>query len=260
MSDTKAQPQQKLKSTWDVTIVGAGLAGSECAYQLAKSGFKVGLIEMRPTTMTPAHKTAFAAELVCSNSFGSQAFDSASGQLKWESFKLDSLILRCGMDNRVPAGQALAVDRLQFSMQVQKHLVTHPNIEIISDQITSLNHLPRPVIIATGPLTANPLVSHLQQHFNHEFLYFFDAIAPIVATDSIDFNFAWRQSRYDKGSADYINCPLTKLEYYQLVDQIKQARKIEPKHFEITPYFEGCMPIEAMVEQDAVCCKLCFPP
>jgi methylenetetrahydrofolate--tRNA-(uracil-5-)-methyltransferase len=241
---------RQLATKWDVTIVGAGLAGSECAFQLASKGFKVGLVEMRPEHLSPAHKTPYAGELVCSNSFGSLASQQASGQLKWEAEKLDSLILKQAYDFQVPAGQALAVDRQKFSESLHKKIVSHPLITFIpSFTIKSLEDLPRPAVIATGPLTDPSLSLSLQEHFGDEFLYFFDAIAPIIATDSIDFHTAWKQSRYDKGGDDYINCPLTEAQYFSFIEEIQKARKIEPKDFEKTPFFESCMPIEVMVER-----------
>jgi len=240
---------RELAANWDVTVVGAGLAGSECAFQLASRGLKVGLIEMRGAFLTPAHKTEKAAELVCSNSFGSQTPGTAPYQLKWEARKLNSFILAQAMINQIPAGQALAVDRERFSLSVHQALLSHPNIDFVTYRITSLEELPRPAVVATGPLTDLEFAKSLQKHFGDEFLYFFDAIAPIIATDSINFDVAWRQSRYDKGGDDYINCPLNNDQYFQLIDEISKARKIEPKHFEETPFFEGCMPIEAMVER-----------
>ncbi|MFN8846417.1 MAG: methylenetetrahydrofolate--tRNA-(uracil(54)-C(5))-methyltransferase (FADH(2)-oxidizing) TrmFO [Bdellovibrionales bacterium] len=232
-----------------VTVVGAGLAGSECAWQLAQMGFEVELIEMRPENQTPAHKTEKFAELVCSNSFGSLSETSATAQLKWEAEKLNSLILACAKKAYVPAGQALGVDREWFSQLVTEHLRAHKNIRISSREIKNLEELPRPCVIATGPLTSDSLSQSLQNHFGGDFLYFFDAIAPIIDTDSINMDVAWKADRYDKGTPDYINCPLDKEQYNRLITEIQNARKIEPKHFEITPFFEGCMPIEVMVER-----------
>ena len=234
-----------------VSVVGAGLAGSECAYQLASRGWKVTLFEMRSETMTPAHKTSKFAELVCSNSFGSETDYSAPGQLKWEAEKLGSLILQCAKKAQIPAGMALGVDREVFSEEVTKAVSSHPNIEVVCKKISSLSEIPRPVIIATGPLTEDDLANDLVKHMGDEFLYFFDAIAPIIDADSIDMNLAWKANRWDEKSesGDYINCPLTKEQYYSFIEEIKAARKIEPKDFETTPYFEGCMPVEAMIER-----------
>lgn len=240
---------RELAANWNITVVGAGLAGSECALQLASFGLKVGLIEMRPLMTSPAHKTKSAAELVCSNSFGSQTPGSAPHQLKWEADLLGSYILQHAKHHQVPAGQALAVDRDVFAESVHQLILNHSHIEYVSYVVTNLEELPRPAVIATGPLTDLDLAKSMQTHFGDEFLYFFDAIAPIVATDSINFEIAWKQSRYDKGGDDYINCPLNKEQYFQLINEIKAARKIEPKHFEKTPFFEGCMPIEVMVDR-----------
>lgn len=236
-------------STEKITVVGAGLAGSECAWQLAEMGYQVELIEMRGQTQTPAHKTDQFAELVCSNSFGSMAQTSATGQLKWEAEKLGSIILKCAKDAYVPAGQALGVDRELFAKLVTQALKSHPRIKFSNRVVESLDEIPRPAVIATGPLTHDGLSQSLQKHFGGDFLYFFDAIAPIVDTDTINMDIAWKADRYDKGTPDYINCPLNKEQYNNLIQEIQNARKIEPKHFEITPFFEGCMPIEVMVER-----------
>lgn len=232
-----------------ISVVGAGLAGSECAYQLAERGFRVNLYEMRPTVTTPAHKTAKPAELVCSNSFGSQADHSAAGQLKREALNWNSFILKTALKHSVPAGMALAVDRERFSDEVSRTLYEHPRIEVIAKAIESLDEVSRPAVIATGPLTHGPLAKDLAQHFDEDTLYFFDAIAPIIDADSIDLSKVWRADRYDRGTEDYLNCPLTKDQYYHLIDEIKSARKTEPKEFEKTPYFDGCMPIEAIIER-----------
>ncbi len=233
-----------------VHVVGAGLAGSECAYQLAKQGFNVVLHEMRPQIMTPAHKTAKAAELVCSNSFGSQAGTSAPGQLKWEAELLGSLILRSAQENSVPAGQALGIDRERFSQAVTDELKKNSRIQFSDRCISSIEDVPRPAVIATGPLTADALSKSIHEHFGNEHLYFFDAIAPVIDADSIDMTKAWKQSRWDKGEADYINCPMSKDQYYAFIEEVIKAEKVEPKEFEKnTPFFEGCMPIEEMVRR-----------
>lgn len=232
-----------------MTVVGAGLAGSECALQLAERGINVVLYEMRGQTMTPAHKTPDFAELVCSNSFGSMGDNSGPGQLKWEAAKLNSRILAVARDAAVPAGQALGVDRELFARLVTQMVSSHPRIKIRREPVRSLSSLPRPVVLATGPLTHDELAEDLRKHFGDEFLYFFDAIAPIVDADSIDTTIAWKQDRYDKGTADYFNCPMNKEEYDLFIREITNARKIEPKHFETTDFFEGCMPIEVMVDR-----------
>lgn len=232
-----------------VHVVGAGLAGSECALQLAHRGFHVVIHEMRGEVMTPAHKTSDFAELVCSNSFGSTGDNSAPGQLKWEAEQLGSFLLQAGFETAVPAGQALGVDRERFARAVTAMIENHPNIEIKREPIHSLKDVPRPTVIATGPLTSEALAEDLRKHFGDEFLYFFDAIAPIVDADTIDTTIAWKQDRYDKGTADYYNCPMNKEEYDHFIAEITKARKIEPKHFETTSFFEGCMPIEVMVDR-----------
>ena len=235
--------------TSKIHIVGAGLAGSECAWQLAELGLKVQLYEMRPKISTPAHKTGGFAELVCSNSFGSLTDYSAPGQLKWEAEALGSLILKAGKEAAVPAGMALGVDRVRFSESITKALKNHPNIEIVEKAVESLDDVPRPAVIATGPLTHTPLAKSMRAHFDDEFLYFFDAIAPIIDADSIDDTVAFKADRFGRGNGDYYNCGLRKEQYYDLIESIKGARKIESKEFEKTPYFDGCMPIEAIIER-----------
>ena len=239
-----------------ITVVGAGLAGSECALQLADLGYKVDLIEMRGVKQTPAHKTDHFAELVCSNSFGSMGEASPPGQLKWEAEKLNSYILKYAKEAFVPAGQALGIDRERFAQAVTEAVSKNPNITVKREVVTSLDQIPRPAVIATGPLTDEALAESLQKHFGDEFLYFFDAIAPIIDADSINTEIAWKANRYDKvaesvdaSQGDYYNCPMNKEQYKNFIQAITDARKIEPKHFETTDFFEGCMPIEAMVER-----------
>ena len=249
LSKTPGASQQVVDSSQTtaefISVVGAGLAGSECAWQLAEKGHKVRLFEMRSLKLTPAHKTADFAELVCSNSFGSLSDTSATGQLKWEAKKLNSLILSCAVETQVPAGQALGVDREKFAAYVSQKIRSHSNIEVIAQVVNDLTDVPRPAVIATGPLTDDLLSKSIQNHFGQDFCYFFDAIAPIIDTDSINMDIAWKADRYDKGTPDYINCPLNKEEYNRLIEEIEKAQKIEPKHFESTQFFEGCMPIEA---------------
>lgn len=232
-----------------ISVVGAGLAGSECALQLAEKGFKVTLFEMRGVKSTPAHKTDQFAELVCSNSFGSLSEVSAPGQLKWEAEQLGSFILKAAKECAVPAGQALGIDREKFSALVTKWVEAHPNITVEKRVVESIDDVPRPAVIATGPLTDDSLAQSLKMHFEDQFLYFFDAIAPIIAADSINTEIAWKADRYGKGTPDYYNCPLNKEEYFNFIDEVEKARKIEPKDFETTDFFEGCMPIETMVER-----------
>lgn len=236
-----------------IHIVGGGLAGSECALTLAELGHNVILYEMRSETMTPAHKTGYCAELVCSNSFGTMNPGAAPGQLKWEAELLGSHILKTAKDTAVPAGQALGIDRELFAKAITEKIRVHPRITLDTKVVRSLSDVPRPAVIATGPLTHPELAADLQAHFGSSFLYFFDAIAPIIDADTIDYEKVWRADRYDKGTPDYLNCPLSRDEYFKLMEEIKAARKIESKdfekEFESTPYFEGCMPIEAMVER-----------
>ncbi len=232
-----------------ISVIGAGLAGSECALQLAQFGFQVDLYEMRSDTMTPAHKTEKFAELVCSNSFGSLGVDSAPGQLKWEANQLKSFILSAAKFSQVPAGQALGVDREVFSAKVTELVRNHPNISVHNQVIHSISEVTRPTVIATGPLTHDDLSKSLQEHFGGDFLYFFDAIAPIIDSDSIKTEIAWKADRYDKGTPDYFNCPMNKDQYFAFIDAVREAKKIEPKHFETTNFFEGCMPIEVMVDR-----------
>ncbi len=239
-----------LNDTRAITVVGGGLAGSECAFQLAEMGHSVVLYEMRCGTgkLTPAHKTNKLAELVCSNSFGSTTDYSAPGQLKWEAEKMGSLILRCARAAAVPAGMALGVDRELFAELVTEAVRKHPRIEIRHDVIRSLDDIPRPAVIATGPLTDGDLAQSMRDHFDGEFLYFFDAIAPIIDYDTINQFVVYRADRFGKGNKDYLNCPMERDQYFALVEAIKTARKIEPKEFEKdTPFFEGCMPVEEIV-------------
>ncbi len=233
-----------------ICVVGAGLAGSECAYQLAQLGHQVHLYEMRPKTMTPAHKTSLFGELVCSNSLGSLTDYSAPGQLKWEARKHGSIVLEAAELARVPAGMALGVDRTIFAQHITDKVRSHPNIKVIEETVLSIDEIPRPAVIATGPLTHDSLSQSLKDHFDGDFLYFYDAIAPIIDSESIDYDITWKADRWGKGTNDYINCPLNKEQYFNLIEEIKAARKVEPKDFEKdVKYFEGCMPVEAVVER-----------
>lgn len=236
-----------------VHIIGGGLAGSEAAWQLARAGLKVVLHEMRPHTPTDAHQTGGLAELVCSNSFRSDDHEAnAVGLLHEEMRRSDSLIIAAADAHKVPAGSALAVDRDGFSNHVEKALEAEPLVEIMREEIQGL---PPDnwdsVIIATGPLTSKPLAEAVANLTGETGLAFFDAIAPIVYKDSIDFDKAWFQSRYDKGDgADYINCPLDETQYEAFLDAILAAEKAEFRDWEKdTPYFEGCLPIEVMAER-----------
>ena len=233
----------------EIYVVGGGLAGSECALQLADRGYFVHLYEMKPVQFSPAHKSPTLAEIVCSNSFGSQSEGSAPHQLKWEAEVMNSHILRTAKVNAVPAGQALSVDRERFSSDMDSIVKANPNIKIHPEVVTSLDELPRPLVIATGPLTAASLAQSMQDHFGGNFLYFFDAIAPIIDVDSINMDICWKADRYAKGTDDYINCPFNKEQYWNFVREIEAAKKVEPKDFEKAAFFEGCMPIEEMVSR-----------
>jgi methylenetetrahydrofolate--tRNA-(uracil-5-)-methyltransferase len=229
-----------------VTVIGAGLAGSEASYQLAKRGFKVKLYEMRPKKLTPAHKTGGFAELVCSNSLRANSLENAVGLLKEEMRLLDSLIIRCADTTQVPAGGALAVDRDVFSEKVTEEIVNHPNIEVIYDELTDIPE--GPVIIATGPLTSDALSESIKKLIDEEYLYFFDAAAPIVELESINMDIAYMKSRYDKGEADYINCPMTEDQFNHWYDELINAKAVEIKDFELK-VFEGCMPFEEIARR-----------
>jgi len=239
-----------------ITIVGAGLAGSEAAWQAARAGRLVRLVEMRPARMTEAHRTGQAAELVCSNSFRSdETFASAVGLLHEEMRRAGSLILACADAHRVPAGAALAVDREGFSAAVTAALEAEPNIFRETALVEALPDTGE-TVIATGPLTAAPLAEDIRRLTGEESLAFFDAIAPIVHREAIDMSVAWMQSRWDKGSevpgggADYINCPLDRDQYYAFVAALLAGEKTEFRDFEkATPYFDGCLPIEVMAER-----------
>jgi len=230
----------------EVTVIGAGLAGSEASYQLAKRGFKVKLYEMRPKKLTPAHKTGLFAELVCSNSLRSNSLENAVGLLKEEMRMLDSLIIRCADKAQVPAGGALAVDRNIFSEMVTSEIRNNPNIEVIEEEITTIPE--GPVIIASGPLTSDTLSDEIKKLINEEYLYFFDAAAPIVEFDSINMDKAYKKSRYDKGLADYINCPMTEEQYNAWYYELVRAKAVEIKEFELK-VFEGCLPFEEIARR-----------
>ena len=233
-----------------IHIIGAGLAGSEAAWQLAQNGIKVIIHEMRPLKTSPAHKTSKSAELVCSNSLRSDDYtNSAIGLLHQEMRMLGSLIMEAADKTKVPAGGALAVDRESFSEYVDSKLKNHPNIEFVNEEVCSLPDNQQ-TIIASGPLTSPDLVDAILKEIKGEGLNFFDAIAPVIYKDSIDFSKAWYQSRYDKGDKfDYINCPLTEEQYYDFVDELLKAEKVEFHDFEKASYFDGCLPIEVMAER-----------
>ena len=232
-----------------IRVVGAGLAGSEAAYQLAKRGYQVDLYEMRPKQMTPVHVTENFAELVCTNSFRSDALTNAAGLLKEEMRILDSVIMKAADENRLPAGSALAVDREHFSKQVQKRLESFDNINVIREELTEID--PNiPTIIATGPLTSDSLSQSIAKLVDEDALYFYDAVAPIVDKDSINFDIAYRKSRYDKGDGkDYINCPMNKQEFEAFHAALLEAELAPMREFEDVKVFEACMPIETMAKR-----------
>lgn len=230
-----------------VTIIGAGLAGSEACYQLIKRGIPVRLIEMRPKHMSPAHQSERFAELVCSNSLRSDSLNNAVGILKEEMRHLDSLIMKCADEHRVPAGSALAVDRVGFSQAVTDHLSNHPLVEVVHEEI---DHIPDgPVIIASGPLTSDALAKAIQEYTHEDYFHFYDAAAPIIEKDSIDFSKAYIKSRYDKGEAAYINCPMTKEEFDAFYQELIHAETAQLHDIDEETYFEGCMPFEEMARR-----------
>jgi methylenetetrahydrofolate--tRNA-(uracil-5-)-methyltransferase len=241
-----------------LTIIGGGLAGSEAAWQAAQRGLDVRLYEMRPARSTGAHLSGDFAELVCSNSLGSNLPDRASGVLKNELRALNSMLLECAEAAALPAGAALAVDREDFARHVTKKIQSHPNIQIIREEVTEIPQTP--VIVASGPLTSERLSQSIAKLSSGEHLFFFDAIAPIVHADSINMEVAFRASRYDKGEADegdYINCPFSKDEYYAFVSALQNAERIQLRSFEEAiqsgvkagQFFEGCLPVEVIASR-----------
>ncbi len=230
-----------------VTVVGAGLAGAEAAWQLAQRGIAVELIDMKPQKKTPAHHSDSFAELVCSNSFRGDRLENAVGLLKEELRRLDSLILSCAEETRVEAGGCLAVDRQAFADAVTKKLRNHKNITIRAEEITSVPEAP--VIIATGPLTSDSLSKAIGEYFGTEYLHFFDAAAPLVTAESVDMEKAWWQSRYDRGTPDYVNCGMNREEYFAFIQELVSAQEAEVHGFEDKNVFEGCMPVEVMARR-----------
>ena len=252
--------------TPEVTVVGAGMAGSEAAWQLAEAGLRVALVEMKPCAMSPAHQSPLLGELVCSNSLRSDDAVAPAGLLKHELRRCGSLVIACADRHRVPAGQALAVERFGFARAITERLALHPNIRIERRPIEELPD--GPVIVCTGPLTEGALGEVIRAELGGDRMYFYDAIAPIVAAESIDWDFAFRASRWgrdsepdpeaeatdasaggDVGVGDYVNCPLTKIEYDGFVEAVNAGRKVLPHDFEEPKYFESCMPIEVMAER-----------
>ena len=230
-----------------VKVIGAGLAGSEAAWQLAQRGISVELMEMKPEKKSPAHHTDTFAELVCSNSLRGDRLENAVGLLKEELRRLDSLIIACADATRVEAGGCLAVDRQGFSDLVTEKIRNHPNITVIPGEVTEVPE--GPVIIATGPLTSDTFSDAIGKYFGVDYLHFFDAAAPLVTADSIDMDKAWWQSRYDRGTPDYINCAMDKEEYLAFLKELISAEEAEVHGFEDKRVFEGCMPVEVMARR-----------
>ncbi|MCH8028614.1 MAG: methylenetetrahydrofolate--tRNA-(uracil(54)-C(5))-methyltransferase (FADH(2)-oxidizing) TrmFO [Candidatus Dadabacteria bacterium] len=236
-----------------VTVIGAGLAGSEAAHQAAKFGLRVRLYEMRPNTTTPAHQTPDFAELVCSNSLKSASTENASGILKEEMLLLRSITIAAALRCRVPAGKALAVDRAKFSGRISRELEGNPLIEVVREEVSELPPATQgPVIIATGPLTSPKFTEQIREITGSEHLYFFDSISPIVDGETIDYSKVFRASRYSKGSepeGDYLNCPLSRQQYQDFVKALLSAEQVSVKEFEKELYFESCLPIEVMASR-----------
>ena len=230
-----------------VKVIGAGLAGSEAAWQLAKRGIGVELYEMKPEKMSPAHHSPDFAELVCSNSLRGDRLENAVGLLKEELRRCGSLIMECAEATRVEAGGCLAVDRAGFSRMVTEKIKANPLIHVVSEEVTRIPQ--EPVIIATGPLTSDALSESIGQYFGADYLHFFDAAAPLVTAESVDMNLAWWQSRYDRGTPDYINCALDKEQYETFVRELIFAEEAEVHGFEDRNVFEGCMPVEVMARR-----------
>ena len=230
-----------------VKIIGAGLAGVEAAYFLARQNIKVELYEMRPKKMTPAHQSGRFAELVCSNSLRSNDDLNAVGLLKKEMMSFDSLIMKAAYHARVPAGSSLAVDREMFSLYIEDKINNHPNIKVIKEEVKSFNR-DEYTIVAAGPLASDDLSSYIKNYFGQDHLHFFDAIAPIIDATTINMDIAYLKSRYDKGEAAYINCPMDKKTYQAFYDALVSAKVVEHKSFE-NNVFEGCMPVEVMASR-----------
>lgn len=240
-----------------IQIIGGGLAGCEAAWQAANEGAQVVLYEMKPSRFSPAHQSEKLAEMVCSNSLRGAGMNNAVGCLKEELRRAGTLFMEAADATAVPAGGALAVDREAFSDYISERIMAHPNIELRREEITSVPS-EGTVIVASGPLTSEALSQDIARLTGSEHLYFYDAIAPIIEADSIDFSKAWRASRYGKGGDDYINCPLDKEEYFAFVNALKQADKVPARDFEKMVHFEGCMPIEEMAERGEL--TLAFGP
>lgn len=234
-----------------ITIVGGGLAGCEAANQISKFGINVKLYEMRPEIQTPAHKTQYLGELVCSNSLKSDSLENASGILKKEMEYLDSIVIKCAYESRVPAGKALAVNRSLFSEKLTEIIEKNSNIEIVREEIKQIpTDTENPIILASGPLTSDSLSKDIAKLTSSKHLYFYDSISPIIESESINYSKTFRASRYEENEeGDYINCPLDRDQYYELVRDLVEGEKIETHEFEKQIYFESCMPVEAICER-----------
>jgi methylenetetrahydrofolate--tRNA-(uracil-5-)-methyltransferase len=244
-----------------VTVVGGGLAGCEAAWQLAERGIDVAILEQKPRKRTPAQTGDGLAELVCSNSMRGAALSNAVGLLKEELRRAGSIVMRVADRTRVPAGGALAVDRERFSAEMTAAMADHARIRVVAEEVTAIPEA-RPVILATGPLTSDALAADLARAVGAEHLAYYDAIAPIVSAESIDWNKVWKQSRYDKGEpgddAAYINCPFDEAGYRAFVSEVVRAEKVQARSFEDVRYFEGCLPLEVMAERGEM--TLAFGP
>lgn len=233
-----------------VIIIGAGMAGSEAAWQVANRGIKVDLYEMRPVKNTPAHKTDLFAELVCSNSLRGAGMENAVGVLKEEMRRLGSVIMEAADATKVPAGGALAVDRKGFSQYITDKVTNHPNINVIHEELEEIPYEENALtIVASGPLTAGKLAENIGELMGQKYFYFYDAAAPIVTLESVDMTKAWKASRYNKGEAAYINCPMNKEEYLHFWNELVNSEKAETHNFEKEVFFEGCMPVEEMASR-----------
>ena len=233
-----------------VIIIGAGMAGSEAAWQVANRGIKVDLYEMRPVKNTPAHKTDLFAELVCSNSLRGAGMENAVGVLKEEMRRLGSVIMEAADATKVPAGGALAVDRKGFSQYITDKVTNHPNINVIHEELEEIPYEENALtIVASGPLTAGKLAENIGELMGQKYFYFYDAAAPIVTLESVDMTKAWKASRYNKGEAAYINCPMNKEEYLHFRNELVNSEKAETHNFEKEVFFEGCMPVEEMASR-----------
>lgn len=233
-----------------VIIIGAGMAGSEAAWQVANRGIKVDLYEMRPVKNTPAHKTDLFAELVCSNSLRGAGMENAVGVLKEEMRRLGSVIMEAADATKVPAGGALAVDRKGFSQYITDKVTNHPNINVIHEELEEIHYEENALtIVASGPLTAGKLAENIGELMGQKYFYFYDAAAPIVTLESVDMTKAWKASRYNKGEAAYINCPMNKEEYLHFWNELVNSEKAETHNFEKEVFFEGCMPVEEMASR-----------